>query len=117
MIKDRKTLLMMEARNDSQGGEIIVCDFRKMTRFQEGRKGTVTRLQDGPRERRTKEEFRRTTGIILRKLVTSLTEMIPEIQMEKAGRKFTRHTRRQETATNSTASHVEESKPGSGHNR
>ena len=34
--------------------------------------------------------------------------MIPEIQMEKAGRKFTRHTRRQETATNSTASHVEE---------
>ena len=34
--------------------------------------------------------------------------MIPEIQMEKAGRKFTRYTRRQEEATNSTASHVEE---------
>ena len=71
-----------------------MCDFREMARFQEGRKGTVKHLQDGPRERKTKEEFRRTTGIILRKLVTSLTEMIPEIQMEKAGRKFTRHTRR-----------------------
>ena len=79
-----------------------------MARFQERRKGTVKRLKDDPRERRTKEEFRKKTGTILRKLVTRLTEMIPEIQMEKAGRKFSRHTRRQESTTKPTANHVEE---------
>ena len=72
-----------------------VCDFRKMARFQEGRKGSVKRLQDGPRERKTKE-LRKRTGTILRKLVTSLTQMIPEIKMEKAGRSFTKHTSRKE---------------------
>ena len=78
-----------------------------MARFQEGRKGTVKRLQNGPREKKNKEEFRRTTGIILRKLVTSLTEMIPEIQMEKAGRKFTRYTKRQETSSTTISIEME----------
>ena len=36
-----------------------MCDFREMARLQEGREGTVKPLQDGPRERKTKDEFRR----------------------------------------------------------
>ena len=35
----------------SQEREIIVWDFREMARYQEGRKGTDKRLQDGQRER------------------------------------------------------------------
>jgi hypothetical protein len=67
----------------------------------------VKRLQDGPRERKTKE-LRRTISDILKKLDTSLTEMIPEIKMEKAGRSFTRYTRRQEITSTTIASHMEE---------
>ena len=47
-------------------------------------------------ERGEKKELRKRTGTILRKLVTSLTQMIPEIKMEKAGRSFTKHTSRKE---------------------
>ena len=89
--------------------EIIVCDdFREMARIQEGRKGTIKRLQNGPREKKSKVEFRRTTGIILRKLVKSLTDKIPEIQMEKAGRKLSRYPKRQETIPTSIASQMDE---------
>ena len=50
----------------------------------------------------------KTTGIILRKLVTSLTQMIPEIQMEKAGRNFTKYTSRKEITAPRMASQMEE---------
>jgi hypothetical protein len=95
------------AGKDEQTEIKSVCDFRRMARSQEGRKGVVKRLQDGPRERRTKE-LRKRTGTILRKLVTSLTQMIPEIQMEKAGRNFTKYTSRKEREAPRMASQMEE---------
>ena len=70
------------------------CDFREMTRMDESKRGKVKRLQAGTREMKRKEEVKKKTGTVLAKIVLRIQESLPEIQMEKAGKRFSSHARR-----------------------
>ena len=58
--------------------------------------------------REEKEEFKKKTGIVLTKLVMRIQEMMPEIQMEKTGRRFAKHTIMMGSDKTNSTSQVEE---------
>lgn len=84
VIVKEEIVRMMDLISITKEENLKVCDFREMAKVQESKRGTVKRLQGGPREIKSKDEFGKKTGIILRRLVMRLAEMIPEMQMEKA---------------------------------
>ena len=59
-----------------------------MTRMDESKRGKVKRLQAGPRVLKKKEELKKKTGTVLAKIIVKIQESLPEIQMEKAGKRF-----------------------------
>ena len=66
-------------------------DFRetaKMTR-------AMKRLQAGPKAKKQEEILKKKTGNILTKLVIRIQEMMPEIKIEKAGRRLAKHSQRE----------------------
>ena len=68
-------------------------DFREMTRMNEATtRGKMKRLQDGPRVQKKREELKKKTGKVLTKIIVKLQESLPEMQMERAGRRFSRST-------------------------
>ena len=78
-------------------------DFRetaKMTR-------AMKRLQAGPKAKKQKENLKKKTGNILTKLVIMIQEMMPEIQIEKAGRRLAKRSQRESEKKN-PPSQVEE---------
>ena len=71
----------------------IECDFREMTRMNEATtRGKMKRLQDGPRVQKREEELKKRTGKVLTKIIMKIQESLPEMQMEKAGKRFTKST-------------------------
>ena len=91
MIIDEKNVLMTNI-NTWKEEKTKECDFREMAKVLEAKRGKVKRLQAGPKDKKVKEEFRKKTGTVLTKIVLRIQEMLPEIQMEKAGKIFTKHT-------------------------
>ena len=83
-------------------------DFREMAKVPEAMRGKMKRLQAGPRDKKQKEEFKKKTGIVLTKLVMRIQEMMPEIQMEKTGRRFAKHTIMMGSDKTNSTSQVEE---------
>ena len=59
-----------------------------MPKVNEAKGGKVKRLQAGAKDMKKKDELRRKTGTVLTKIVLRIQDLLPEIQMEKAVKRW-----------------------------
>ena len=55
-------------------------------------------MGDGQKSRKIQEVTKKRTGRVLSKLILGLTDKLPEIQLEKAGKRFSKMMKKQAVA-------------------